>query len=120
MRLSGLSIQRSWTPNKNEKVVFIIDECHRSQFGDMHKDIVRHFQKAQFFGFTGTPRFEVNGKTEGKITQTTEMLFGECVHNYLIKDAIFDNNVLGFHIEYIKQWKVILTGTIPQWRMRLM
>ncbi len=87
---------------KDEKVVFIIDECHRSQFGDMHKDIVRHFQKAQFFGFTGTPRFEVNGKTEGKITQTTEMLFGECVHNYLIKDAIFDNNVLGFHVEYIK------------------
>lgn len=68
----------------------------------MHKDIVRHFQKAQFFGFTGTPRFEVNGKVEGKITQTTEMLFGECVHNYLIKDAIFDNNVLGFHVEYIK------------------
>ena len=87
---------------KDEKVVFIIDECHRSQFGDMHKDIVRHFRKAQFFGFTGTPRFEVNGKTEGKITQTTEMLFGECLHNYLIKDAIFDNNVLGFHIEYIK------------------
>ena len=87
---------------KTEKVIFIIDECHRSQFGDMHKDIVRHFQKAQFFGFTGTPRFEVNGKTECKITQTTEMLFGECLHNYLIKDAIFDNNVLGFHIEYIK------------------
>ena len=87
---------------RDEKVVFIIDECHRSQFGDMHKDIVRHFRKAQFFGFTGTPRFEVNGKTEGKITQTTEMLFGECLHNYLIKDAIFDNNVLGFHIEYIK------------------
>ena len=87
---------------KDEKVVFIIDECHRSQFGDMHKDIVRHFQKSQFFGFTGTPRFEVNGKVEGKITQTTEMLFGECVHNYLIKDAIFDNNVLGFHVEYIK------------------
>lgn len=87
---------------KDEKVVFIIDECHRSQFGDMHKDIVRRFQKAQLFGFTGTPRFAVNGKTEGKITQTTERLFGECVHNYLIKDAIFDNNVLGFHIEYIK------------------
>ena len=59
---------------KDEKVVFIIDECHRSQFGDMHKDIVRHFQKAQFFGFTGTPRFEVNGKVEGKITQTTEKM----------------------------------------------
>lgn len=87
---------------KDEKVVFIIDECHRSQFGEMHKDIVRYFQKAQFFGFTGTPRFEVNGKTEGKVTQTTEMLFGECLHTYLIKDAIFDNNVLGFHVEYIK------------------
>ncbi len=85
-----------------EKVVFIIDECHRSQFGDMHKDIVRHFKNAQFFGFTGTPRFVVNGKVEGKITQTTEKLFGECLHNYLIKDAIFDNNVLGFHVEYIK------------------
>lgn len=86
---------------RDEKVVFIIDECHRSQFGDMHKDIVRHFMKAQFFGFTGTPRFEVNGKVEGKVTQTTEKLFGECLHSYLIKDAIFDNNVLGFHIEYI-------------------
>lgn len=90
---------------KNEKVVFIIDECHRSQFGDMHKDIVRHFAKAQFFGFTGTPRFEVNGKVEGKITQTTSKLFGECLHNYLIKDAIFDNNVLGFHVEYIRTMK---------------
>lgn len=90
---------------RNEKVVFIIDECHRSQFGDMHKDIVRHFQKAQFLGFTGTPRFEVNGKIEGKVTQTTEKLFGECLHSYLIKDAIFDNNVLGFHIEYITTMK---------------
>lgn len=87
---------------KEEKVLFIIDECHRSQFGDMHKDIVRHFKKAQFFGFTGTPRFEINGKVEGKITQTTERLFGKCLHNYLIKNAIHDNNVLGFHIEYIK------------------
>lgn len=52
---------------KKEKVVFIIDECHRSQFGDMHKDIVRHFQNAQFFGFTGTPRFEVNGKLIGTV-----------------------------------------------------
>ena len=73
---------------KDEKVVFIIDECHRSQFGDMHRDIVRHFQKAQFFGFTGTPRFEVNGKMEGHIVQTTA--------------SLFDNNVLGFHVEYIK------------------
>lgn len=87
---------------KEEKVVFIIDECHRSQFGDMHKDIEKHFKKAQFFGFTGTPRFEVNGKVQGKIVQTTKQLFGDCLHSYLIKDAIFDNNVLGFHVEYIK------------------
>ena len=87
---------------KHEKVVFIIDECHRSQFGDMHKDIVRHFQSAQFFGFTGTPRFEINGKVQGKVVQTTKTLFGECLHSYLIKDAIFDNNVLGFYVEYIK------------------
>lgn len=88
-------------PYKDEKVIFIIDECHRSQFGDMHQDIVRHFHKAQFFGFTGTPRFEVNGKTKGHVTQTTASLFGECLHTYLIKDAIFDHNVLGFHVEYI-------------------
>lgn len=87
---------------KDEKVVFIIDECHRSQFGDMHNDIVRHFKNAQFFGFTGTPRFEVNGKTQGRVVQTTKSLFGECLHPYLIKNAIFDNNVLGFHVEYIK------------------
>lgn len=87
---------------RDEKVVFIIDECHRSQFGDMHLDIVRHFNKAQFFGFTGTPRFEVNGKTEGHVVKTTASLFGDCLHTYLIKDAIFDNNVLGFHVEYIK------------------
>ena len=87
---------------KDEKVVFIIDECHRSQFGDMHLDIVRHFNRAQFFGFTGTPRFLVNGKTEGHIVKTTSSLFGDCLHTYLIKDAIFDNNVLGFHVEYIK------------------
>ena len=87
---------------REEKVVFIIDECHRSQFGDMHNDIVRHFKNAQFFGFTGTPRFEVNGKTQGKVVQTTKTLFGDCLHSYLIKNAIFDNNVLGFHVEYIK------------------
>ena len=87
---------------REEKVVFIIDECHRSQFGDMHNDIVRHFKNAQFFGFTGTPRFEVNGKTQGRVVQTTKSLFGECLHSYLIKNAIFDNNVLGFHVEYIK------------------
>ena len=87
---------------RDEKVVFIIDECHRSQFGDMHLDIEKHFNKAQFFGFTGTPRFVQNGMVEGHVVLTTESLFGECLHTYLIKDAIFDKNVLGFHVEYIK------------------
>ena len=100
--VKGIRYAKVMDSYRDEKVVFIIDECHRSQFGDMHRDIVRHFNKAQFFGFTGTPRFEVNGKVEGHIVQTTASLFGECLHTYLIKDAIFDNNVLGFHVEYIK------------------
>lgn len=88
---------------RDEKVVFIVDECHRSQFGEMHNDIKSHFKKAQFFGFTGTPRFEINGKNVGgKRVLTTKELFGECLHTYLIKEAIFDHNVLGFQVEYIK------------------
>lgn len=83
---------------KDEKVVFIIDECHRSQFGQMHKDIVKFFTKAQFFGFTGTPRFKENASQDKR---TTADLFDKCVHSYLIKEAINDNNVLGFHVEYI-------------------
>ncbi|AOR24991.1 type I restriction endonuclease subunit R [Clostridium taeniosporum] len=84
---------------KDEKVVFIIDECHRSQFGDMHKAINKHFSKAQYFGFTGTPRFEENKSQDGRVTAD---LFEKCLHTYLIKDAINDGNVLGFSVEYIK------------------
>ncbi len=82
-----------------EKVVFIIDECHRSQFGDMHKAINKHFTNAQYFGFTGTPRFFENRSKEGRVTAD---LFEKCLHTYLIKDAISDGNVLGFSVEYIK------------------
>ncbi|MCT8977344.1 type I restriction endonuclease subunit R [Clostridium sp. CX1] len=84
---------------KNEKVIFIIDECHRSQFGDMHKAINKHFKNAQYFGFTGTPRFEENKSQDGRVTAD---LFEKCLHSYLIKDAISDGNVLGFSIEYVK------------------
>jgi type I restriction enzyme R subunit len=87
---------------ENEKVVFIIDECHRSQFGEMHKAIVKHFKKAQFFGFTGTPRRKENMSQDGR---TTADLFGECVHTYLIKEAIHDNNVLGFNVEYVQTFE---------------
>ena len=83
---------------RDEKVIFIIDECHRSQFGDMHKAINKHFHQAQYFGFTGTPRFEENKSQDGRVTAD---LFEKCLHHYLIKDAIHDQNVLGFSVEYI-------------------
>ncbi len=84
---------------RNEKVVFIIDECHRSQFGDMHKAIKMHFNKAQYFGFTGTPRFIENKSQDGR---TTADIFEKCLHKYLLKDAINDGNVLGFSVDYYK------------------
>lgn len=84
---------------REEKVIFIIDECHRSQFGEMHTAINKHFVNAQYFGFTGTPRFVENRSQDGR---TTADLFDTCLHHYLIKDAINDNNVLGFSVEYIK------------------
>lgn len=84
---------------KEDKVIFIIDECHRSQFGDMYKAINKHFVNAQYFGFTGTPRFLENKSQDGRVTAD---LFEKCLHSYLIKDAINDGNVLGFSVEYIK------------------
>lgn len=84
---------------RDEKVVFIIDECHRSQFGDMHKTIKMHFNKAQYFGFTGTPRFPDNKSQDGR---TTADIFEKCLHKYLLKDAISDGNVLGFSVDYYK------------------
>lgn len=87
---------------KTDKVIFIIDECHRSQFGEMHTQIAKHFSNAQFFGFTGTPRFEENKSSDGRATAD---IFGKCLHYYLIKDAIRDGNVLGFSVEYINTFK---------------
>jgi len=87
---------------KEDKVVFIIDECHRSQFGDMHKLIKQHFQNAQYFGFTGTPRFVENKSQDGRVTAD---IFEKCLHHYLIKDAIRDGNVLGFSVEYISTFR---------------
>ena len=84
---------------KDLKTVFIIDECHRSQFGDMHKQISRTFSNAQYFGFTGTPRFKENPSQDGR---STADIFEKCLHTYLIKDAIKDENVLGFSVDYMK------------------
>ena len=81
---------------RDKKVVMIFDECHRSHFGDCHKNIVNFFKNLQIFGFTGTPIFAENAKQE----HTTAEVFGECLHKYMIKDAIADENVLGFLVEY--------------------
>ena len=81
---------------RDKKIVMIFDECHRSHFGDCHKNIVGFFRNLQIFGFTGTPIFAENAKQE----HTTAEVFGECLHKYMIKDAIADENVLGFLVEY--------------------
>lgn len=84
---------------KDLKTVFIIDECHRSQFGEMHRQISKTFTRAQYFGFTGTPRFKENPSQDGR---STADIFEKCLHTYLIKDAIKDENVLGFSVDYMK------------------
>lgn len=81
---------------KNKRIVFIFDECHRTQFGDTHKRIDNFFTNKQFFGFTGTPIFAENAVKY----RTTKDLFGDCLHKYTIKEAIDDENVLGFSVEY--------------------
>ena len=92
-------------PLRNKRMVFIFDECHRSQFGETHKRIKEYFPKAQMFGFTGTPIFAENSLTNEYGKRTTTDLFGECLHKYVITDAINDENVLRFSIEYIRTFK---------------
>ncbi|MDY3795221.1 MAG: type I restriction endonuclease subunit R [Agathobacter sp.] len=87
----------------NKHVVIIFDECHRSQFGDMHAAIVKSFKKYHLFGFTGTPIFTANAKSVRKPQFfTTEQTFGDQLHTYTIVDAINDKNVLPFRVDYIK------------------
>lgn len=90
---------------QNEKLVFIFDECHRSQFGATHGKIKEFFTASQMFGFTGTPIFEENAMSNDLGKRTTGMLFGDCLHKYVITDAIRDENVLKFSIEYINTFK---------------
>lgn len=87
----------------SREIVIIFDECHRSQFGDMHDAIVKSFQKYYMFGFTGTPIFPANAgaRTNPKYF-TTEQTFGDQLHTYTIVDAINDKNVLPFRVDYIK------------------
>ena len=90
-------------PVYTKHVVIIFDECHRSQFGDMHTAIVRNFKKYHLFGFTGTPIFAANAKAvSGAQFFTTAQTFGDQLHSYTIVDAINDKNVLPFRVDYIK------------------
>ena len=90
---------------KDKKIVFIFDECHRSQFGETHDRIITYFKNAQLFGFTGTPIFAENANKNELGRRTTKDLFGNCLHKYVITDAIKDENVLKFGIEYIGKYK---------------
>lgn len=90
---------------KNERIVFIFDECHRSQFGETHSRINQFFNNIQLFGFTGTPIFADNAVANERGKRTTTELFGECLHKYVITDAIRDENVLKFSVEYIGRYK---------------
>ncbi|WP_417872491.1 type I restriction endonuclease subunit R [Xanthomarina gelatinilytica] len=90
---------------KDERIVFIFDECHRSQFGDTHNRIKSFFNNHQMFGFTGTPIFADNAVKNELGKRTTKELFGECLHKYVITDAIKDENVLKFSVEYVGRYK---------------
>ncbi len=96
---------------QNERIVFIFDECHRSQFGETHNRIKAFFNNIQLFGFTGTPIFADNAVKNELGKRTTTELFGECLHKYVITDAIKDENVLKFAVEYVGRYKKKDTAT---------
>ena len=96
---------------KDERIVFIFDECHRSQFGETHNRIKMFFNNHQMFGFTGTPIFADNAVKNELGKRTTKELFGECLHKYVITDAIKDENVLKFSVEYVGRYKQKLSAT---------
>lgn len=90
---------------KDKRIVFIFDECHRSQFGETHKNITKFFTCNQMIGFTGTPIFAENAVSNALGKRTTRELFDECLHKYVITDAISDENVLKFSIEYVGRYR---------------
>lgn len=107
--IQKLDVFISKNPKHNvykQHVVIIFDECHRSQFGNMHTQIVKTFKNYHLFGFTGTPIFAVNSSSGGNpFLKTTEQAFGDKLHTYTIVDAINDGNVLPFRIDYINTMK---------------
>ena len=105
-KLSRFVAKNRKHPVYDQHVVVIFDECHRSQFGDMHAEITRSFKRYHLFGFTGTPIFAANaGAGDASQLRTTEQAFGDRLHTYTIVDAINDKNVLPFRIDYINTIK---------------
>lgn len=105
-KLDNFIAKNSSHPVYNEHIVMIFDECHRSQFGQMHTKIINKFKNYHIFGFTGTPIFAKNASSGGNPElKTTEQAFGTKLHTYTIVDAINDGNVLPFRIDYINTIK---------------
>lgn len=96
---------------KDQHIVFIFDECHRSQFGETHKNITQFFTMHQMIGFTGTPIFAENATNNALGKRTTKELFDDCLHKYVITDAISDDNVLKFSVEYVGRYREKEGGT---------
>ncbi|MBL0119907.1 MAG: type I restriction endonuclease subunit R [Saprospiraceae bacterium] len=103
--ISKLKYESKMSELKDKRIIFIFDECHRSQFGDTHKRIKEFFGNAQMFGFTGTPIFADNAAKNEHGKRTTKDLFEDCLHKYVITDAIKDENVLKFSVEYVGRYK---------------
>ena len=103
--ISKLKYENKMSDLKDKRIVFIFDECHRSQFGDTHKRIKEYFSNSQMFGFTGTPIFADNAAKNEQGKRTTKDLFEDCLHKYVITDAIKDENVLKFSVEYVGRYK---------------
>lgn len=102
-------------PIQRKRVVLIFDECHRSQFGDMHSSIRKAFKNYNLFGFTGTPIFAAGASTGGNPDlKTTEQAFGDKLHTYTIVDAITDKNVLPFRVDYVNTMKTVETAADKQ------
>jgi type I restriction enzyme R subunit len=103
--ISKQAYLKQMEPLQDERIIFIFDECHRSQFGDTHKRIVEFFHNHQMFGFTGTPIFADNAASKNGKKHTTKDLFHKQLHSYVITDAIKDENVLKFAVEYVGRYK---------------
>lgn len=109
--ISKLKYEKKMADLKDKRIIFIFDECHRSQFGDTHNRIKEYFNNAQMFGFTGTPIFADNANKNELGKRTTKDLFEDCLHKYVITDAIKDENVLKFSVEYVGRYKQKDTAT---------